>query len=193
MKRIIIALVLVLATVLSLAACNKEKENENANGDGEVTACEHEMKYSLNDDKKGYTLTGIGNCDCEDVVIPASYKDLPVTAIGERAFFNCQTPKSVTIPESVTQIWHRAFASCRSLERVNIPSSVTGMGFYVFMGCTSLESVTIPASVTYIGGDIFQMCGDGVTVNCEAKSQPKEWDPMWNKAGCTVNWGYTGE
>ena len=190
MKRKIMASILILAMALPFAACTNK--NNASNNDETPAACEHEMKYALNEDGAGYTLTGIGSCDCEQVVIPATHNDLPVTAIGERAFFNCKTVKSVTIPTSVTQIWHRAFTNCRNLESVTIPSSVTDIGFYVFMGCASLKEVTIPMSVTYVGGDIFQMC-DGVTVNCEAESRPNDWDATWNKAGCTVNWGYKGE
>ena len=48
-----------------------------------------------------------------------------LTEIGERAFRNCSSLASVTIPNSVTKIGDSAFYSCSSLSTINIPGSVT--------------------------------------------------------------------
>lgn len=190
MKRIIIICILVLVLVMSFAACSKkdgaEQVTETPTVDS-VEVCTAELVYKINEDGQSYTLISAGKCTCEEIVIPETYNNLPVTCIGDSAFNRCSTLKSVTIPSSVTEIWHRAFLNCHSLEDVNIPASVTAMGYYVFSGCKSLKSITIPTSVTYIGGNAFQGCDD-ITVNCEAEAQPSEWDKNWN-AGATVNWG----
>lgn len=77
----------------------------------------------------------IGTVDKESLAtleIPSEIDRLPVTVIGNMAFYECMSLTSVTIPENVTYIG--AFAFCR---------------------CKNLSSVTIPESVTYIGANSF--------------------------------------
>jgi len=80
-----------------------------------------------------------------------------VTSIGEGAFQNCLKLTSVTIPDSVTSIGDRAFLTCGNLTNVTIGTNVTSIGKKAFCG-TSLISVTIPASVTFIGDEAFSSC-----------------------------------
>jgi len=81
-----------------------------------------------------------------------------VIEIGEKAFLDCSSLKSITIPNSVTGIGDRAFSWCRSLSSITIPNSVTSIGSYAFSGCSSLSSITIPNSVTSIGEGAFGGC-----------------------------------
>ena len=81
-----------------------------------------------------------------------------VTTIGEKAFYECSSLTSVTIPDSVTSIGYFAFGGCTSLTSVTIPNSVTSIGSSAFNRCTSLTSVTIPDSVTAIGDLAFCGC-----------------------------------
>lgn len=84
--------------------------------------------------------------------------DGPVTTIGEKAFYNCTTLESVTIPNSVTSIGYRAFKSCTSLLNVTIPDGVTSIGKEAFESCTLLLNVLIPNSVTSISDYAFRYC-----------------------------------
>jgi len=89
-----------------------------------------------------------------DVVIPQG-----VTRIGNRAFCDCTSLRSVTIPDSVTTISGSAFSGCMSLTSVTIPGSVKSLSDSIFSGCMSLTSVTIPDSVTSISDRMFSGCG----------------------------------
>ena len=100
-----------------------------------------------------------------DVKIAAFYKDLPVIRIENKAFYNCRSLTSVTIPDSVTSIGYEAFYNCRSLTSVTIPDSVTSIGNSAFDGCTSLKSVTIGSGVTSIGDSAFEDCTSLTSVN----------------------------
>jgi hypothetical protein len=132
------------------------------------------------------TITGY-DCPVGAATIPSTIDDLPVTSIGDSAFYRCASLASVTIPDSVdgigvwaflgcsnltsvtipssvTDIGLAAFLDCTSLTSVTIPSGVTGIGYGTFLGCTSLASVTIPSSVTDIGERAFQGCASLASV-----------------------------
>jgi uncharacterized repeat protein (TIGR03803 family) len=80
------------------------------------------------------------------VIIPETISGLPVTSIGDGAFFECTSLTSVTIPSSVTSIGADVFFECTSLTSVTIPGSVTSIGVTAFYDCADLTSV-------YFGGN----------------------------------------
>ena len=84
--------------------------------------------------------------------------DAELTTIGERAFVECSTLKSVTIPDSVTSLGQYAFKYCTSLMSITLPNSISSIGMETFYNCTALKSITIPDSVTHIGYYAFQYC-----------------------------------
>ena len=153
--------------------------NEQPGGDEETPGGDEEpepepsegLEFELNDDGASYAVTGVGTCTDTNVVIPSKYDGLPVTSIGDYAFYDCSSLTSITIPDSVTTIGEYAFYYCSNLTSIVIPDSVTSIGDSAFDYCTSLTSVTIPNSVTSIGNAAFRDCssltsvtiGDSVT------------------------------
>lgn len=118
----------------------------------------YELGYRLNDDGKSYRVSGIGTCKDKELVIPAEYHGLPVTAIGERAFGSCKRLKSVRIPDSITSIGDGAFGGCSGLTEINIPDSVTELGSGVFSNCTELKSVVIHGNILSLEDITFYLC-----------------------------------
>ncbi|MBQ8566969.1 MAG: leucine-rich repeat protein [Clostridia bacterium] len=90
--------------------------------------------------------------------IPASYKEKPITKIGNHAFGDCLNITSVVIPDSITHIGEGAFKRCSNIEEITIPDSVTHIGSGAFYRCSKLEEIIIPDSVTYIGVRAFSSC-----------------------------------
>jgi len=87
-----------------------------------------------------------------DMVIPPELQGLPVTHIGEYAFWD-RNLTSITIPDSVVYIGRSAFQHNR-LTSVIIPANVAYIGQSAFYG-NQLSSVAIPDNVTYIGQAAF--------------------------------------
>jgi hypothetical protein len=81
-----------------------------------------------------------------------------VTSIGDCAFAECLSLKSIFIPDTVTSIDFGAFATCKRLKSVVIPHSVMSIGSGAFSSCYHLESIVLPDSVTSIGSSSFYKC-----------------------------------
>ena len=135
--------------------------------------------YTINNGEA--TITGYSSGD--EVVIPSEIEGVPVTAIGEKAFYDERSIKSVTIPDSVTTIGQEAFYNCDVLTSVTIPDSVQTIGQSAFSGCDALTNVTIGNNVQTIGQSAFSYCsaltsitignsvqtiGDYAFYNCDA-------------------------
>ena len=151
------------------------------------------LEYSLNSDGKGYTVVGIGYCEDTDLVIPATYRGLPVTAIGSKAFEYNRSFTSVSIPASVTTIGEYAFAHCgvtsvtfatnsqlttvdryaffssSSLQSIALPDGVTTIGEAAFNGCNNITSISIPDSITTIENRALDFNSSAFTVYNNAK------------------------
>ena len=91
------------------------------------------------------------------VTIPTTIDFLPVTSIGDYAFYYNGGLVSVTIPSGVISIGDGAFLNCFGLVNATIPNGVTSIGEDAFTD-TSLNSVTIPASLTNIADGAFDGC-----------------------------------
>ena len=129
------------------------------------------LEYEFNKDTQSYSVIGIGTCKDTDVIIPDTYKGLPVTSIGTRAFSNYTRLTSIEIPSSVTSISSVAFLGCTSLTSINIDNnnqhykSIDG-NLYSKNGKTLIQyaigksdySFTIPDSVTSVDMYAFYRC-----------------------------------
>ena len=174
-----LVMILVVASMVLFACGDKDAHDcKDENFDHKCDVCEKELSACKDEDNDGFcdicneyigclsftknqdNTYSVYRCDGSrrDVIIPSTYKGLPVTSIGNDAFYKCTSLTSIEIPSSVTSIGEYAFAGCRSLTSIEIPSSVTSIGDGAFADCTSLTSIEIPSSVTSIGEYTFYGC-----------------------------------
>ncbi len=97
--------------------------------------------YTLKDDGS-YELTNYVDKYAKTFEIPSYYNALPVTSIGNLAFFGYSGLTSITISDSVTSIGSFAFWFCSGLTSITIPNSVTSIGEGAFQDCNSLTNIT---------------------------------------------------
>ena len=135
-------------------------------------------EYEIKEDDDGKYAVIIGYDDSiTDVIIPEniilSGEDIPVKAIGSKAFYNNDTITSITIHDSVTTIGSSAFEGCSNLTTATISenSQLTSIGSSAFEGCSSLTSIYIPDSVTTIGSSAFKGCYNLTTAAISGNSQ----------------------
>lgn len=113
-------------------------------------------QYTYTTNNGAATITGYTGSG-GPVTIPASLNGLPVTSIGDDAFYGSGVT-SITIPNSVTNIGGNAFQSCANLTGVALPNSVTSIGGDAFSSCANLASIAIPDSViTLRGGGLLEL------------------------------------
>ena len=116
-----------------------------------------DLTFVLNEAGTEYSLTDCNESATDSLEIPSVYYGLPVTSIGDSAFYRCTGLTSITIPDSVTSIEGYAFYTS-SLTSIIIPDSVISIGDYVFYRSPNLASVTIGNGVTSIGVYAFYDC-----------------------------------
>ena len=67
-------------------------------------------------------------------------------AIGDYAFYECASLKTVILPDSLKKIGGAAFLECVSLAEIRLPDSVTEIDPGAFSGCDQLVLVVTPRS-----------------------------------------------
>lgn len=100
-----------------------------------------------------------------------------ITTLGQFAFQNCKSMKSIDIPNSVEVIEGNAFVDCESLTSITIPDKIgeESEGFISswFVNCKSLENVDVSSNNKYYSSV------DGVVYN---KDKTKLIYYPWNKS-----------
>ena len=117
-----------------------------------------ELEFELVGDSYKVASVGSATKNTGKVEIPAQYNGLPVTAIGERAFYNEYELGWIISPDSVTEIGKEAFAHCPNLMTVEMGNGVTELGEKGFYNCSMLRNVTFSQKLVNIGNSAFQDC-----------------------------------
>lgn len=143
---------------LDIDLYNEKLTNATIHYNYDAEAVPKELVFTLNEDGESYSVTDCDTSASGEIVIPSTYKGLPVTSIGDYAFQNCTNITSITIPDSVTSIGDLAFEYCSYLVDIRIPDSVTSIGSGAFYNCCDLKSVNIPSGIKIIEDGLFIGC-----------------------------------
>jgi hypothetical protein len=109
--------------------------------------------FSLSLDGASYTVTGLNynnDTPITNLVIPASYKGIAITKIGEGAFYHEDDLVTVTLPSSITVIGSNAFEGCGALTTLNMSDGIESIGENAFYDCSNLTT-NDKDGLTYLG------------------------------------------
>ncbi len=107
----------------------------------------------------------------EEVAIPERVLGVYVVEVGDGAFRESESLKSVVVGPEVRALGDMAFYGCINLERVILPDGLLSIGALAFGNCGSLGSIEIPASVTEIAPTAFEGCREKLIVYGRAGSE----------------------
>ena len=82
-----------------------------------------------------------------------------VKIIRKRAFFRCDGPTEIRLPNGLETIEREAFLGCTGLTRLELPDSLRRIESSAFAGCPGLTgSLVIPPKVAFLGSKAFANC-----------------------------------
>ena len=110
------------------------------------------LKFTLNSDKKSYSVTDTASFSGGNVVIGV-YNGLSVTRVN---FGGCEGLKTIVLADCVEVI--DGFSFCTNLMSVKIGNRVKEIPEYAFAECVNLSTITIGDGVERIGADAFYGC-----------------------------------
>ena len=113
--------------------------------------------------ESGSSLVNIDNLaflDCLSLETIDLSNTIFLKKIGIKAFENCASLVSMTLPASIVQIGNEAFRGCISLIDFvfNLDSTITSIDDNVFRDCDSLEIINLPNTITSISNSAFENC-----------------------------------
>jgi hypothetical protein len=173
MKKLVISLLALLLCLPYFAACSSDNSAPS------------DLMFTISDDGT-YAEVTTCNGQAKEVVIPDTYEGVPVTSIGEKAFYSCSFLTSVTIPDSVTSIGNNAFEDCEELLELILPGSVRRVGREAFAACRKLARVVIPENIEELEYDSFAF----YTHNPDYMLLPKRYEPIDEEDVSTLAFGY---
>lgn len=98
----------------------------------------------------GYAVNAEGNAvitrytgQDTSVDVPAILNGHTVVGIGDRAFIDCTTITSISLPGSLQSIGEFAFYACTSLISIALPDNLQSVGDRVFADCYALTSIEV--------------------------------------------------
>ena len=103
--------------------------------------------------KKTQITVGVGTCTDENIIIPRTYRGLPVTHIGDDAFEDYTTMTSLQLTNNIQMIERDAFYGCRNINKINFLGDVNEWATILFE--TSSSNPTIYAEDLYIDGNLL--------------------------------------
>ena len=159
MKRIYRVLPAIAMSLLLCAACNTPATSSpDTSSTQPATQGSQGLQYSYRQESQSYAVSGIGTCTDKEIVVPATYNNLPVTAIEEGAFKKEKgaTPVRMARPRSVTTVYDENVNGEYDFEAIVLPDSIEEIGSEAFMGCEDLEEITMSSLVNIIGTDAFK-------------------------------------
>lgn len=154
-------------TIADVVYIGNQYLTQETDSEGKGTGIWHIDDYVTADNpEKGIFAT---NSNIQKLVISSD----KVQGIGEYAFYNCSSLKSIELKDGLRIIAEGAFYGCYNMNSISIPvnSNLTAIGAKAFYYCEALSSFTLPVGVVTIGDSAFENCASLAKVDLLSDGQ----------------------
>lgn len=184
--------IILVFAILAIAICSKVSAEETqtqtyTSTTSDESGIEINWSYSLNDSNEiedlrctnkssingnikipstidGYTVIGLGSSAFRGATNMTGIDLGTITKIGDYAFSDCTSLKSITIPKTLVEVngngvLYPIFGGTTNLTSVTFEEGITEIPSRILVGCTGITNVTIPNSVSVIGSYAFYKTG----------------------------------
>ena len=97
-----------------------------------------------------------------------------ITALGENAFAEQESVKTVTLPSTLTKIANSCFKDCKNLHTVLGGTGVTSIEANAFKYCSLLETVELSSALCGVGESAFDWLNKDLTVRFHGTEE--QWE-----------------
>lgn len=98
------------------------------------------LELELSDSEDYYIITRIASDVSGEIVLPATYNNLPIKSIKNEACNGNTGITAIVVPDSIQSIGEKAFFGCVLLERVVIGQGIRSIGQNAFGNCPKLKT-----------------------------------------------------
>ncbi len=128
------------------------------------------FNFEENEETSTATLVSCIPSAIGEVTVPAtSPNGYSVTAISNKAFYNCSSVTKINLPDTIQKIGDNAFDLCAKLTDMNIPTSLKHIGNEVFKN-SKIKDITLPDGIEYVGDYAFY-CSELKSINLSENAQ----------------------
>lgn len=124
-----------------------------------LVSCDNKQEYT-----EGLKFTQIGDSYAvsvgeaineKHIIIPSTYKKMPVTVIDKYGFSGCGHLEKIEIPESIVKIDKYAFQYTTNLKEINLPNSLEVIEERAFFSSANFDTFVFPENLKSVDGNIF--------------------------------------
>lgn len=98
------------------------------------------LDYYYDEDNPSKVAVALGSCDDQDIEVADKFEGKDVTEVFPAGFQNCDTVKTITLPDTIDVFGTDAFAGS-SIVSMTIPKDLEVISSGAFRSCTSLTTV----------------------------------------------------
>ena len=137
-----------------------------------ITSDSHAFNY----DWRSFSKVKIINCD--EISLLNQGLDLMNSLPPHELYINDKKVEDYVVPDG-TEVMNILFANCNTLKTLTLPNTVKKISYWFARNCTALTTVTLSSSLEYIGDGAFDKCPELRNIYIKAAIPPKTASPPY--------------
>lgn len=113
------------------------------------------LLYSISIPKSVKSIGKGAFASCASLIEVNFAEDGALTELGNFCFYNCDSLKTLSIPEGIETVREATFMNSKSLQRVTLPSTIKTVERAAFAECDSIKKITLGNNIEALGDYAF--------------------------------------